>query len=87
MCFKVLQNMSSLQVINWIYWALWFERPLYTRSNVNIQPVKRGLGFPTPSRAHAHYINTVEPNSFFYHENMFLLLCTTNRKRMSHVHG
>lgn len=89
MHFKVLQNMSSLQVINLIYrllGSLVWATALYVSKRKHSAP-QRALGFPSPSRAHTHYINTMELNAFFYHENMFLLLCTTNRKRMSHVCG
>lgn len=60
-----------------------FEQPLSTCSNVNIQLC---TVFPSPSYVHTRYKNNAELNSLFLnHENMFLLLCTTNRKLMSHV--
>lgn len=90
MRFKALQNMSSLRVINLIYrplGALVWTTALHASKCKHSAP-QRGLGFPSPSRAHTHYINTMELNSFFLnHENMFFLLCTINRKYVSHVCG
>lgn len=68
-------------------WApLFWTTTLYMFKCQQSAPL-RGLGFPSPS-AHTHYKNIMKLNSsFFEHENMLLLLCTPNRKRMTHVCG